>query len=177
MIFAITGHTSNIGKSIFDFLNPNIKGFSRSNGYDISSFEDRKRIVEESINCDVFINNAHSDYHQCRILIELFHQWKDQDKIIVNIGSSIADKKTTVIWKGNFDLKCLNYFKFTTWRMAEVTINGSFLTIAEQGSEIVFKIPIESVRSVRVDNHVSSRKHVREVILKFAVLFKPNINP
>jgi hypothetical protein len=66
-------------------------GFSRSSGYNINRHEDRKRIIEESKDCDIFINNAHSGFGQVQLLVELFMQWKDQDKQIINVGSRVAE--------------------------------------------------------------------------------------
>ena len=60
MKFAITGHTSGIGKAIAELCRTKGYqwiGFSRGTGYDIS--EDCDKIVNESSDCDVFINNAH----------------------------------------------------------------------------------------------------------------------
>lgn len=87
MKYAITGHTNGIGKEIFDCLAPECVGFSRSNGYNIAVSEDRKRIIDRSVDCDIFINNAYDNFAQVDLLYELFDQWQDQDKLIINIGS------------------------------------------------------------------------------------------
>jgi hypothetical protein len=89
---AITGHSKNIGKYIFDSVSPNVIGFSRSNGYDITKKEDRKRIIKESADCDVFINNAPAKFGQSELCLELWHEWKDTKKVIVNVGSRIAEE-------------------------------------------------------------------------------------
>jgi short-subunit dehydrogenase len=85
--YAITGHTAGIGKMLFETLSPNIIGFSRTNGYDITVSNDRARITELSDSCDVFINNAHAGYGQTLMLYELFDKWKNKNKLIINIGS------------------------------------------------------------------------------------------
>jgi hypothetical protein len=59
MKIVITGHTSGIGKFLFDkFVNQGntVIGFSRSNGYTMP--EDIDKIIDLSKNCDLFINNA-----------------------------------------------------------------------------------------------------------------------
>jgi hypothetical protein len=89
--YAITGHSKNIGKFIFDKLSPSAIGFSRENGYDITTKKDRNRIIEESKNCDVFINNAPADFGQSELCLELWHEWKDLNKVIINVGSRIAE--------------------------------------------------------------------------------------
>ena len=90
-IAAITGHTRGIGKCVFDRLNPNIIGFSKSTGYDITNSIDRRRIIEESSNCNLFINNANAGFGQTLLFLELFEEWKNSNKTIINVGSRIAE--------------------------------------------------------------------------------------
>lgn len=90
MKVAITGHTSGIGKSLSNCF-PKFKGFSRSNGYDITEKESRLKIVEEIYDCDVFINNAHSGFSQTELLFDVWNQWKNKDKKIICIGSRVSD--------------------------------------------------------------------------------------
>jgi NAD(P)-dependent dehydrogenase (short-subunit alcohol dehydrogenase family) len=100
MKIAITGHTKGIGASIasiFEKHGHQVVGFSRSNGYDISNPADRIRIINESADCDIFFNNAYSDFAQCDLLFELWLRWEQQRKTIVNITSSI-----TMRWQHNF---------------------------------------------------------------------------
>lgn len=92
-MIAITGHTQGIGKCAFERLSPNIIGFSKSTGYDITNFSDRKRIIDESVNCDIFINNATAEFGQTLLFLELFEAWKNQNKTIINVGSRIAEIK------------------------------------------------------------------------------------
>jgi hypothetical protein len=90
-VIAITGHTQGIGKCAFERLSPNIIGFSKSTGYDITNFSDRKRIIDESVNCDIFINNATAEFGQTLLFLELFDAWKHTNKTIINVGSRIAE--------------------------------------------------------------------------------------
>lgn len=92
MKIAITGHTSGIGKYIFENY-PNTVGFSRSNGFDICDENDRKEIVKQSSDCDVFINNAYNGFGQTFLLLDLFAEWKDTQKSIVNVGTIAADEE------------------------------------------------------------------------------------
>lgn len=94
MKYAITGHSSNIGKTIYDKLTTqgiDCCGFSRSNGYDISDPTARARIIAESADCDVFINNARSKFSQSELLLEYFLAYRTLPKVIVNVGSVIAE--------------------------------------------------------------------------------------
>ena len=56
MKIALTGHTSGIGKALYDILSQEheVVCFSRSNGYDIQEDSAIERIVQESLDCDVF---------------------------------------------------------------------------------------------------------------------------
>jgi hypothetical protein len=98
MKYAITGHTQGIGKGIFDRLSPNCLGFSTTNGYDITRKIDRSNIIKQVQDCDVFINNASDSMGQTLMLIDLFYEWKDLNKVIINVGSRIAEYKEP-IWE------------------------------------------------------------------------------
>jgi hypothetical protein len=91
MRYAITGHTRGIGAEIFKRLEPNIIGFSKSTGYDITDKRHRSKIIKESLDRDVFINNAHDGHGQTDLLIELYKEWYDQEKTIINVGSRITE--------------------------------------------------------------------------------------
>ena len=94
MKIAITGHTSGIGKALFDyFVSYTPMGFSRTNGYNINHVEDRKKIVNQCMDCDIFINNAYSDEtnSQLYLLQEIYSAWATKDKLIINISSRITD--------------------------------------------------------------------------------------
>jgi hypothetical protein len=91
--YAITGHTAGIGKRLYERLSPDAIGFSKSTGYDITNSNDRQRIIQESYDCDVFINNATCGFGQTLLFLELFGAWKDQHKTIINVGSRVAEIK------------------------------------------------------------------------------------
>jgi hypothetical protein len=94
MKIAITGHTAGIGKKLYERLHPDAIGFSLSTGYDIINTNDRKRIIVESKDCNVFINNAPASFGQTLLFLELFQEWKnDPTKTIINVGSRIAEIK------------------------------------------------------------------------------------
>ena len=87
----ITGHTSGIGKSLYDFFTPGALGLSRSTGFDITQ-------DKFSWHGDVFINNAvnfdsyEGMFGQVRVFWEAWKLWrKNRDRVIVNIGSISTD--------------------------------------------------------------------------------------
>lgn len=81
----ITGHTSGVGKTIYDALNADscreIVGLSRSNGYDIDA--DFDKVVEAATGAEIFINNAYRDSQQLRLVQAL----KDKVGMMVVMGS------------------------------------------------------------------------------------------
>ena len=95
MKVAITGHTKNIGKYLYEKFDNSI-GFSKTNGYDIRNPIDRKSIINEVRDCDVFINNAPAGFGQSELCLELWHKWKNLDKTIINVGSRIAEDSVIV---------------------------------------------------------------------------------
>ena len=126
MKYAITGHTSGIGKFIYEQLNLNIVGFSKSSGYDITQFSDRKRIINEVKDCDIFINNAHDGFAQTYLLIELFKEWHNKNKTIINVGSRITEIGT--LEENNFHL--LNYqAEKLALKAASQTLNDSYCKV------------------------------------------------
>lgn len=94
MKILITGGNRGLGKELFDEFQPESVSVSRANGYDIGTTEGRKRIVEKSLDFDIFVNNAHNGHleGQTRLLYEIFEAWLEAGKqgYIFNIGSISA---------------------------------------------------------------------------------------
>lgn len=90
-MIGITGHTKGLGKAIFETISGDFIGFSRSNGYDITDPKSREEIVKQSIDCDVFINNAYDQFGQVNLLYDLHMAWKNTDKLIINVSSNSSD--------------------------------------------------------------------------------------
>ena len=110
-MIGITGHTSGIGlafSQLCDSYRKEWKGFSTSNGYDIKETD---RIVSESLDCDIFINNAYSGLAQVNLLYELWDKWQDMNKQIICIGSIASDltedTNKYTFHKGVLDQACL----------------------------------------------------------------------
>lgn len=92
MRVALTGHTSGIGKALYDMLLPamNPTGFSLDNGYNIEYYDHREKILQriEEEKCDVVVNNAFCRDGQLLLLYALWERWKDDpSKTIINIGT------------------------------------------------------------------------------------------
>jgi hypothetical protein len=89
MQVAITGHNGGLGLAIFNYFlkrGDRVVGFSRSNGFNIST---SKELVLASIkDFDIFVNNAYSGDNSQQLLLEqVYNLWAGQDKIIINISS------------------------------------------------------------------------------------------
>jgi NAD(P)-dependent dehydrogenase (short-subunit alcohol dehydrogenase family) len=90
MHIAITGNTSGLGKSLQEnswLLGHTTIGFSRTTGFDINDKKSRLEIIKHIDNCDVFVNNAYSNYGQIDMLYDVYSYWKNKQKTIVTIGS------------------------------------------------------------------------------------------
>ena len=102
MKIAVTGHTSGIGKAIYDLLveqGHEVVGFSRQTGFDLLKLKtndtDKEEIVKFAMSLndyDIFINNACYEFMQVELLYALYNEWKKFDKTIINIGSVSGDK-------------------------------------------------------------------------------------
>jgi len=91
----ITGHTSGLGKAIYDLCQSydyHTVGLSRSTGFDLT--KNLENFIQNNY-WNVFVNNAYSGWAQTDLLYKLFEKNKDRNCIIVNIGSVSAD--------GNYD--------------------------------------------------------------------------
>lgn len=97
MKVAVTGHTRGIGQGIHDYFLSNgheVSGFSRSNGYDLNDERVQEQIVQETLDHDIFVNNAFNHlggFAQTQLLHKLFPHWKDKGAWIFNISSIASD--------------------------------------------------------------------------------------
>ena len=101
MKIAITGHTSGIGLALANRLKQNheVVGLSRSNGYGI---DDTTAIFDAANDCDIFINNAYSEYQQALLLQLFYSQWKDTAKQIISIGSVVTNYPRSQVELDNY---------------------------------------------------------------------------
>lgn len=100
MKVAITGHSTGIGKSLYEILKLSdyeVVGFSRSNGWDFCQTATRTKffntIVADKFDC--FVNNAYpyskvktfEGFLQVELLNNVWLLWQNQNKQIINISS------------------------------------------------------------------------------------------
>lgn len=98
---AITGHTKGIGASLAEKISSQyeVLGFSRSNGYDISVDEDVNRIIEETLDCEVFVNNAYHFDQQTKIAKLWEEAHRDKEHFIINVSTLASDPMFDVATK------------------------------------------------------------------------------
>ena len=90
MKIAITGHKKGIGQAFAKQLEQRghtIIGISRSDGENIRRVKHTASIIES---CDLFINNAISQYAQTELFFEVWQRWKGERKWIWHIGSIVS---------------------------------------------------------------------------------------
>jgi hypothetical protein len=99
MKIVITGHTSGVGKYLHEYytnLGHEVIGMSRSNGYDI--LNNRDRVINDSLDCNLFINNASDGDSQLELLKKLCTKIPN----IVTMGSAGTDFVN--IWSKQYTL-------------------------------------------------------------------------
>ena len=137
MKVAITGHTSGLGKELFnhfDSLGHSVLGISRSTGFDIVSEQDK--IVEAVTGYDLFINNTHYDECQKNLLEKTVNKVNKQ----VVIGSALHLFRDIATFdyldqKFNLSQACRNYNIDPTITTKILHVNISFLPNAENDSD------------------------------------------
>lgn len=92
MRIAITGHTSGIGLALYQHfaVTHDVRGFSRSNGFDISTEAGRASIVQQAQDCDIFVNNAYNNFDRSQYLLleSMWHTWQgNEHRTIINIST------------------------------------------------------------------------------------------
>ena len=82
MKIAITGHTAGIGQAFTKILESRgheIVGISRRTGDNIRRIEHTANLIEP---CEMFINNAQTQYTQTELLYAVWQRWQGKEKYI-----------------------------------------------------------------------------------------------
>lgn len=96
MKIAITGHTSGIGKSLAEILQVRgheVVGISRRDGENIRRTAHTANLIDP---CDIFINNAQSQFAQTELLFEVWKKWQGKEKWIWNISTHMTTQPVDV---------------------------------------------------------------------------------
>ena len=130
----MTGNKSeNIARGAFNMLSweHDMTFASRETGYDLYKEEDIQRLVDESVNYDVFINSSLlKDFAQTILLQRVWTEWKSNQKEgqIISIGSSAdyfqrADNKLYPIEKRALRDLSKSLSLHCTWHDSKIKIS------------------------------------------------------
>jgi NADP-dependent 3-hydroxy acid dehydrogenase YdfG len=109
MKIAITGHTAGIGQAFTKILESRgheIMGISRRTGENIRRIEHAANLIEY---CDMFINNAQTQYAQTELLYAVWQRWQGQEKYIWNISTQMTEQPINGTPDGQNDLTMSQY--------------------------------------------------------------------
>jgi hypothetical protein len=91
MRIAITGHTSPMGKDVYEHYSKTHEclGISRATGYDLTNTDSINDTVSEVLARDVFLNMAHVGTTQSTLLMKLQQRWTQDAPLqkVITIGS------------------------------------------------------------------------------------------
>jgi hypothetical protein len=91
MRIAITGHTSPMGKDVYEHYSKTYQclGISRTTGYDFTNTDSLNNTVSEVLARDVFLNIAHVGASQSSLLLKLQERWTHDALLrkVITIGS------------------------------------------------------------------------------------------
>lgn len=120
MKIAITGHTSGIGKSFAEKLTERghtIVGISRRHGENIRRIPHITKLIEP---CDLFINNAQSDFAQTELLQSVWLRWQGLEKYIWNISTQMTQQPINSMPDGHSDLE-MNMYRIQKKSLEEMS--------------------------------------------------------
>jgi nucleoside-diphosphate-sugar epimerase len=110
MKIAITGHTSGIGQAFAKILESRgheIVGISRRSGENIRRIEHVANLIQP---CDMFINNAQTQYAQTELLYAVWNRWRaKEEKYIWNISTMMTEQPINGTPDGQEDLAMSQY--------------------------------------------------------------------
>jgi nucleoside-diphosphate-sugar epimerase len=109
MKIAITGHTAGIGQAFTKILESRgheIMGISRRTGDNIRRIEHTANLIEP---CDMFINNAQTQYAQTELLYAVWQRWQGKEKYIWNISTMMIELSTNSCPDGQDDITMNQY--------------------------------------------------------------------
>lgn len=110
MKIAITGHTAGIGQAFEKILKSRgheIVGISRRTGDNIRRTEHIANLIEP---CEMFINNAQTQYAQTELLYAVWQRWKGKEgKYIWNISTQMTEQPVNGTPDGQEDIVMSQY--------------------------------------------------------------------
>ena len=136
MKIAITGHTAGIGQAFTKILESRgheIVGISRRSGDNIRRIEHTANLIQT---CDMFINNAQTQYAQTELLYAVWQRWQGQEKYIWNISTQMTEQPSNGTPDGQNDLTMSQY-------------RNQKLALEEASRQLKFKNPWPQISIIR----------------------------
>ena len=168
MKIAITGHKRGIGRAFAENLaaqGHDIVGISRSDGENIRRVAHTASMVEP---CDLFINNAISQYAQTELLFEVWHRWQDSkhEHHIWNISTRVCE------WKQDKPINGLTMRESMQYRNQKMSLELAHQQLEQQDSNI--KMQLIRPGSVRTQSFsdpesMSASQYVEEVLSEIKI--------
>lgn len=111
MKISITGHRAGLGQALYEILKDEheVTGWDIVDGWDINQTSTKDAIINDLDNQDVFINCAHSFRSQTQLLERAIEKWDGQNKIIINISSTMSIIDVSLVYN-NLPDDSLYYF-------------------------------------------------------------------
>ena len=161
MKIAITGHSNGIGKAFAEQLSARghtIVGISRRDGENIRRVPHTATLVED---CDLFINNAQTQYAQTELLYEVWKRWQGKEKYIWNISTKLCELDHDINING------LTLRESMQYRNQKMSLELAHEQLNAQSSNIKMSL----IRPGSVKTHtfsdpdsISATEYVRQVI-------------
>lgn len=150
-----------------------VRGFSRTNGFDLKQEGTIPRLLECLSDSDVFINNAYSEWAQTELLYALFAKWKTEERVILNISSNSADTTKSfehkyAIAKGALDSACIQLNQIGGARCRVVNVRPGWVRtprIASLHVQEPVLDPIDVARTVSWILNLPKGVHVPQITL------------
>jgi NADP-dependent 3-hydroxy acid dehydrogenase YdfG len=136
MKIAITGHKRGIGKAFAENLaarGHDIVGISRSDGENIRRVAHTASLIEP---CDLFINNAISQYAQTELLFEVWHRWHEDKEVhhIWNISTRVCE------WDEDKQIKGITMRESMEYRNQKMALELAHVQLHSQPSNIKMQL-------------------------------------
>ena len=150
MRYLVTGGNRGLGKSIKEYFNADSVSRSENN---IDITKDVDVIVQNSLEYDVFINNAFdgppqetwANFAQTTLLMKMFEAWKNADKrgFIFNIGSIGSDSVVSPVpsWE--------------TYRVSKKALESASLQCSKAFRDNIVKFKTVLIKPDRLDTELS----------------------
>jgi len=157
MKIAITGHTKGIGLAfakLFEQEGHEVIGFSKSQGWDIYQEDVQTKIINQLVDCDVFINNAYMPWAQGNLTALAYKAWAGTDKTIVVINSKLGLLEDPPEWARKY-----------AWdkRLQTYNINKHLLNASPRVFNVILGL-IDTDMSLNLKGKKVSPSYVAEIV-------------